>query len=487
MEATATVIPPVQKTVPMSPNSSLEEILRLYNLQLKNAQAIKNSTAKERKEKLSKLKNVCMDYQQKIQEALYADLHKAAVEADYTELYNVVTEARYAISNLDEWMTPHEVETPLMYIGSSSKIIFEPKGVCLILSPWNYPFQLPMQHLVSCVAAGNTAIIKPSEFTPNTSVLLKEIIGKIFNENEVAVVLGDYSVSSELLKLKFDHIHFTGSPNVGKVVMHAAAEHLTTVTLELGGKSPAIIDESANIDAAVKKISWGKFVNLGQTCIAPDYVLIHESKKEEFIAKFKTNAEKFFTSTPKQSADLARIVNNKHFNRLKGLLEDAVLRGAKVEYGGDLDESQNYISPTLLSNVLLDSKIMEEEIFGPLLPLVTFKTMDEALKIVNGKEKPLALYVFSGKSKVSDYVVNNTSAGGTCINDNLVHISQPNLPFGGINNSGIGKSTGYFGFKEFSNERAVLKALHSGSIATPLWFPYGKLARMVTNIMLKYF
>jgi aldehyde dehydrogenase (NAD+) len=316
---------------------------------------------------------------------------------------------------------------------------------------------------------------------------LKEIIGKIFNENEVAVVLGDYSVSSELLKLKFDHIHFTGSPNVGKVVMRAAAEHLTTVTLELGGKSPAIIDESANIDAAVKKISWGKFVNVGQTCIAPDYALIHESKKDEFIAKFKTNAEKFFTATPKQSADLARIVNNKHFNRLKGLLEDAVLRGAKVEYGGDLDESQNYISPTLLSNVPLDSKIMEEEIFGPLLPLVTFKTMDEALKIVNAKEKPLALYVFSGKSKVSDYVVNNTSAGGTCINDNLVHISQPNLPFGGINNSGIGKSTGYFGFKEFSNERAVLKALHSGSIATPLWFPYGKLARMVTNIMLKYF
>jgi aldehyde dehydrogenase (NAD+) len=288
------------------------------------------------------------------------------------------------------------------------------------------------------------------------------------------------------LKLKFDHIHFTGSPAVGKVVMRAAAEHLTSVTLELGGKSPAIIDESANIEAAVKKLTWGKFLNVGQTCIAPDYILIHESKKAAFIQKFKDHLEKTFGSDMSKSMDLGRIVNNKHFNRLKGLLENATANGAKVVAGGQLDESQNYISPTLIDDVQLDSKIMQEEIFGPLLPILSFKNIDEAIALVNEKEKPLALYIFSGKSKVADYVVNNTSAGGTCINDNLVHITQPNLPFGGVNNSGIGKSTGYYGFKEFSNERAVLKALHSGSIATPLWQPYGKLTKFVTDMMIKY-
>jgi aldehyde dehydrogenase (NAD+) len=287
--------------------------------------------------------------------------------------------------------------------------------------------------------------------------------------------------------LKFDHIHFTGSPAVGKVVMRAAAEYLTSVTLELGGKSPVIIDETANIDAAVKKMTWGKFLNVGQTCIAPDYVLIHESKKDEFVAKFKTNLDKSFGADPKQSMDLSRIINNKHFKRIKALLADAVKDGAVIEVGGQDDESQNYIAPTLITNVSLESKIMKEEIFGPVLPIMTYKNLDDALKIVNEKEKPLALYVFSGKSKVADYVVDNTSAGGTCINDNLVHITQPNLPFGGVNNSGIGKSMGYYGFKEFSNERAVLKALHSGSIATPLWYPYGKLTKGITELMLKYF
>jgi aldehyde dehydrogenase (NAD+) len=273
---------------------------------------------------------------------------------------------------------------------------------------------------------------------------------------------------------------------VGKVVMRAASEYLTPVTLELGGKSPVIIDDSANLDAAVKKLTWGKFLNVGQTCIAPDYVLIDEKKKDEFISKFKENIRKVFGEDPKSNKDLGRIVNNKHFNRIKSLLDDAVKGGAKIEAGGVFDESQNFISPTLVSNVALDARLMQEEIFGPVLPIVTYKTLEEALALVNGKEKPLALYVFSEKSKIQDLVVNSTSAGGTCINDNLVHITQPNLPFGGVNNSGIGKSMGHYGFKEFSNERAVLKALHRGSISTPLWYPYGGLAKTVVNFMLKY-
>lgn len=486
MEAVAT--PPAKPTfsIPTSSNDSVVEIHRIFELQKKNNLKLKTSSVDDRIARLKKMKQVCLDYREKIQQAVNQDLRKPAVETDYAELYNTIAEIKYTIANLRKWMTPHEVETPLLFVGSSSKVVFEAKGTCLILTPWNYPFQMPMQHLVTCVAAGNTAMIKPSEFTPHTSTLVKEIVSKIFAENEVAVIEGDYSVSSELLKLKFDHIHFTGSPAVGKVVMRAAAEHLTSVTLELGGKSPAIIDESANIEAAVKKLTWGKFLNVGQTCIAPDYILIHESKKAVFIQKFKDHLEKTFGSDMSKSMDLGRIVNNKHFNRLKGLLENATANGAKVVAGGQLDESQNYISPTLIDDVQLDSKIMQEEIFGPLLPILSFKNIDEAIALVNEKEKPLALYIFSSKSKVADYVVNNTSAGGTCINDNLVHITQPNLPFGGVNNSGIGKSTGYYGFKEFSNERAVLKALHSGSIATPLWQPYGKLTKFVTDMMIKY-
>ncbi len=260
MEATATAV----KAIPISPNTRLEEIIRIFNAQQKNRQAVKDTTARERKAKLKKLIDTTLEYRTKIQDAVYADLRKPAIETDYAEIYNVITECRHAIEHLDQWTATHEVDTPLLFVGSSSKIVYEPKGVALILTPWNYPYMMPVQHLVAAVAAGCTVIIKPSEFTPHTSALVKEILGKVFAENEVAVIEGDYTISSELLKLKFDHIHFTGSPAVGKVVMRAAAEHLTSVTLELGGKSPVIIDETANIDAAVKKITWGKYLNCGQ-------------------------------------------------------------------------------------------------------------------------------------------------------------------------------------------------------------------------------
>ena len=485
MEATATM--PVTKTVPISSNTKLDEIVRIYNLQQRNKQKVKDTTAAQRKAKLKKYLDVIFEYRERIEKALYQDLRKASVESDYTEIYNTIGEIRHAISHMNEWMAPVEVDTPIQMIGSSSSIVYEPKGCCLLLTPWNYPFQMPAQHLVACIAAGNTAIIKPSEYTPHTSAIVREVMAKAFDESEVAVIEGDHTVSAELLKLKWDHIHFTGSPAVGKVVMRAAAEYLTPVTLELGGKSPAIIDETANLSAAAKKLTWGKWLNVGQTCIAPDYILIHQSKKDEFIAKMKETLIKSFGSDPHASADMARIINNKNFNRLMGLLDDAVKNGAKIEVGGQAVESENYIAPTIISNVAIDSKIMQEEIFGPLLPVVTYSTMDEAMAIVNGKEKPLALYIFSGSSKNQDYMLDHTSAGGTCINDNLIHITNRFLPFGGVNNSGIGKSMGYFGFKEFSNERAVLKALHSGSVAMPLWYPYGKMTQTITNFLMKYF
>lgn len=484
MEATATQTQ--VKSVPISPNTKLEDIIRIFNLQQRNRQNAKNATASERKAKIQKLIDAIFALRADIEGALYKDLRKAKVESDFTEIYMVLTEARFAISNLSQWMKEVEVETPLAMLGSSSKVVFEPKGTCLILSPWNYPFQLPLVTLVSALAAGNTAIIKPSEYTPNTSAILKAVVNKAFKEEDVAVIEGDHTVSTELLKLKWDHIHFTGSPAVGKVIMRAAAEYLTPVTLELGGKSPAIIDETANISAAAKKLTWGKWLNVGQTCIAPDYVLIHESKKDDFIKKMKETITHSFGANPQTSPDMARIVNNKNFLRLKGLLDEAIKTGAKVEVGGESTEAENYIAPTVLTNVSLDSKVMHEEIFGPILPVVSYKNLDEAMAIVNSKEKPLSLYVFSSSGKNQKFVLNNSSAGGTCINDNLVHISNPYLPFGGVNNSGIGKSTGHFGFKEFSNERAVLKALHSGSVSTPLWFPYGKMGQAITDILMKY-
>ncbi len=475
------------KSIPISPNTKLEEIFRVYDAQQKNRQNLKNSTAKERKAKLKKLVAAINEWRPKVEDAVYADLRKPKVETAYAEIYNSVSECKHAIENLDEWMAPKEVDTPLMFIGSSSKIVHEPKGMALLLTPWNYPFQMPVQHLVAAVAAGCSVIIKPSEFTPQTSAVVKAMLATVFAENEVAVIEGDHTISTELLKLKFDHIHFTGSPAVGKVVMHAAADHLTSVTLELGGKSPVIIDETANIDAAVKKITWGKLINCGQTCIAPDYVLVHDSKKDEFISKLIANIKKVFGDNPQKSEDISHIINNRHFNRIKGLLNDAVSQGAKIELGGQMDESDNYIAPTILSNVPFNSRVMQEEIFGPILPIIGYKNDSEVISLINGKEKPLALYIFSSKNSKQEFWLNNTTAGGTCINDNLVHISQPNLPFGGVNNSGIGKSFGYFGFKEFSNDRAVLKALHSGSVVMPLWQPYGKLTKTVTDFLIKYF
>lgn len=474
------------KQIPISPNTKFEEILKAFDAQFKNKWNLRNTTASDRTKKLKKLRDVIFANQSKIEQAIYADFRKPAIEVGYSEIAPVIIQINHAIRNLDDWMAPKEVDTPLVFIGTSSKVVFEPKGNTLILTPWNYPFQLPLVGIISAIAAGNAVILKPSEFTPHTSAFLKELLAQVFTENEVAVVQGDHTVSAELLKLKFDHIHFTGSPAVGKHIMRAASENLTSVTLELGGKSPVIIDETANVKAAAMKITWGKFLNEGQICIAPDYVLIHESKHDEFIEKMRERIKMNFGENPQKSPDLCRIVNNKHYHRIKRLLDNAVAQGAKIEAGGQVLEEENYIAPTILSNVPVGAAILEEEIFGPLLPLIKYRDINEALAFINAREKPLALYIFSEKRKNQDYILNNTSAGGTVINDNLVHQSQPNLPFGGVNNSGIGKSMGHYGFKEFSNERAVVKQLHSGSTMQMLYPPYKGFHGKLIEMMLKW-
>ncbi len=467
-----------------------KEVQRIFEAQKQFAPTLRQSTAQERIAKLKKLKAIILHYRDQVHEAVYKDFKKSSAEADLGEIFGVLASITHTVKHLKQWMKPKRVPTPLNMLGSSSKVYFEPKGVTLIISPWNYPFQLAIDPLLYAIAAGNTAIVKPSEITPNTSALIKKMLNEVFNENEVAVLEGDAMVAQSLLKQPFDHIFFTGSPMLGKVVMEAAAKHLTSVTLELGGKSPTIVDETTNIKDAAEKIVWGKFMNCGQTCIAPDYILVQESIKDKLVEEMKTTIKKLYgqegTVAIEQSPDYTRVVNQRHFNRVKSLLEDALDKGAKVLEGGEMNGNDNFIAPTLITDVDDSMQVMEEEIFGPILPIKSFKNLQEATDYVNSKPKPLALYCFSKDAKNQAFVIKNTSAGGSAINETLAHISNPDLPFGGVNNSGIGKTHGYYGFLAFSNERAVLKQRIGWTTLKMLYPPYTDSKKKTINNFSKF-
>jgi aldehyde dehydrogenase (NAD+) len=356
---------------------------------------------------------------------------------------------------------PQLVPTPdSLYVeGVVSKIILEPKGVCLLLTPWNYPYLLTFRPLTACLAAGNTAVIKPSELTPHSSSVIKEIVDSAFSEDEVFVFEGGAEVASDLLKLPFNHIFFTGSTRVGKIVMKAAANHMASVTMELGGKCPSIIDDSADFADAAEKIVWTKFLNCGQACITTDYILVSENRKDEFVAHLKTKIENSYGAEGPgiESSKYGRLVNSNHYRRVKGLLDDALENGAILVTGGKTDDAENFISPTLLENVSPDFAIMKEEIFGPLLPVLTYKTLDDAIDFINQGEHPLGLYVYSEDKDAAEKIINSTTAGGSVVNHTLMHYLSPYLPFGGVGKSGIGKGNGYFGFMDFSNQRPVLE------------------------------
>lgn len=436
---------------------------------------------------LKKLKvAIEVTFRDKILEALKRDLNKPKVEAELTEVYPIISEIKFAKSNLRQWMRKQKVDTPISMLGSSSYYIYEPKGVCLIISPWNFPFNLTFGPLVSAIAAGNSVIIKPSEMTPNSSALMSEIVRTVFDDNEVALVEGEVETSKKLLQLPFNHIFFTGSPNVGKIVMSAAAKHLASVTLELGGKSPTVIDSTANIDKAAKRIVWGKFMNAGQICVSPDYVLIDESIKEQFIIACKKWIEHYFSKQPETSNSYARIVTQKHFERLQSHLENAKSLNANLDIGGDVEANLKYIAPTIVSGVSDEASLLNEEIFGPILPIVTYKTLDEAITYINSKERPLALYIYSNSKRNTKKIIRNTRAGGTCINTNVIHYANHNLPFGGVNNSGIGKSHGFYGFKAFSNQRAVVKQ-HTFGINELLFPPYTNFKEKLARLTIKWF
>jgi len=386
-------------------------------------------------------------------------------------------------------MSSHKVPTPLNMLGTSGKIIYEPKGNTLIISPWNFPFNLTFGPLISAIAAGNTVMIKPSELTPNSSAIISKIISEIFPENEVAVITGGVDTSTELLKLKFDHIFFTGSPRVGKVVMTAAAKHLSSVTLELGGKSPTIVDETANIKRSAKRIAWAKWMNNGQICIAPDYIYVHRSKSDELVDELTKNIKIYYGDDASKSDSYARIVNDQNSKRLSDLVEGIKSDKGKGEvvYGGITGIEERYVSPTIVLNPDVNSELMQQEIFGPVLPILLYDDLNEVINYINDREKPLALYVYSNNKSNIDRIIKYTSSGGVLINDSLVHFFHNELPFGGANNSGIGKSHGLYGFQAFSNTKGVLKQTLPFSAIQLLYPPYTARVKKWVDIFMKYF
>jgi aldehyde dehydrogenase (NAD+) len=458
----------------------------IFEQQLAHTAVVRKTTAAQRKEKLRHLRRWMTDNQAAIHEALRLDFGKSETETDISEIYNTQIEIDHAVRHLSRWMRPKRVGTPLVLIGTQSQVIYEPKGVALIISPWNYPFYLLVGPLVSAIAAGCCVVLKPSEMTPHTSALAKRMAAELFDPQEITVVEGDASVATALLKLPFHHIFFTGSPQVGKIVMRAAAENLASVTLELGGKSPCIVDETAAIADAAEKITIGKFLNAGQTCIAPDYVLVHESRQAELVQAIRQVIERFYGNNPEQSPDLARIINAKHLNRLRNMVSDAVAKGATVVTGGIANEATNYLSPILLTQVTPDMQVMKEEIFGPVLPILTYRDHNEAIRFVNERDKPLALYMFSRDQSTIDSVLGQTSAGGVSVNECLMHILQPNLPFGGVNNSGVGKAHGFYGFTAFSNEKGVLRQRIGLTNYKALYPPYTPTVKRLTQLLLRW-
>lgn len=466
------------------------ELIDVFQVQKRKSLELRQQSLKDRKQLLNQFADFILKNRDRIGKAVHLDFKKPLTEVDMSEIYPVLSEIRHTVAHLSTWCAPQKIDAPLTYIGSRARVVVEPKGVCLIMAPWNYPFSLCFGPLVSCLAAGNTAIIKPSEMTPHTSALIKEMADEFFDPAIVTVVEGGLEVSQQLLRLPFDHIFFTGSPAVGKAVMRAASEHLTSVTLELGGKSPTVIDETANIADAAARIAFGKFLNNGQTCIAPDYVLIHQRVQQKFIHALKEQVLKMFgdgQQLNEHSASYARIVNGKHFQRLTDLIEDAVNRGAKLEMGGNVDAATNFIHPMILTNVSLQGRMMEEEIFGPVLPVISYQDEEEVVRVINSKPKPLALYVFSNRKSFTEKILSSTSAGTVCINECVIQFTHTNLPFGGVNNSGIGKSHGYWGFMEFSNQKPILKQMNYFSSTSMLYPPFTGKVKMLVNLMLRYF
>ena len=461
----------------------MSAIQQAFDAQRATAIRLRQSTVAERKDKIRRLRDAVIARQADIVQAGWDDFRKPPAEVELTEILPVVAEANDALRNLKGWIKPKGVWPSRMMFGTQAWMQYEPKGRCLIVSPWNYPVNLSLGPLVSAIAAGNTAIIKPSEMTPAASRVIAKIVAEVFAPDEVTVFEGDAPVAQALLELPFDHIFFTGSPAIGKVVMAAAAKHLTSVTLELGGKSPTIVHADADVALAAKNILWAKFTNNGQTCIAPDHIYVHSKVKAAFVTACLDALRSAYGANPQGSDCLARVVNERHTARVQGLLDDALARGARVLAGGQVDAGDRYIAPTLIEGIPDDARIMAEEIFGPLLPVITYDDLDEVIRRINADAKPLALYVWTRDDQVSRKVLTETTSGGACVNHCVVQFLHGNLPFGGVNNSGMGSAHGHHGFKAFSHERAVVRTRIM--LAKMFFPPYTALTRRLIQIFLK--
>ncbi len=430
-----------------------------------------------RRKSLEDLLENIIRYENDIIEALHKDFRKPAFEAVLTETNYVISDLKYTIKNIETWAKPKKVRASILNFPSSDYIYNDPYGNVLIISPWNYPFQLALCPLVAAVAAGNSVTLKPSEMTPNTSLLIAKIIRETFDEKHVVTILGDAGMSQQLLKQRWDYIFFTGSVSVGKIIAKIAAENLTPVTLELGGKSPCIVDDTANLKIAAKRIIWGKILNAGQTCVAPDYVLVHKKVKSEFVNLLQQEIKNALGENPELSSDYARIINSKNWERQLGMLENQ-----KIIIGGESNRNGFYLAPTLIDEPKLDSKIMEEEIFGPILPIISFESKQEVEKIILSYEKPLSLYLFSENKKYINQVLSKFSFGGGCVNDVVIHLVNHRLPFGGVGNSGVGAYHGKLSFDIFSHKKSIVK--RANWLDLPMRYaPYGTKLNWIRKLL----
>lgn len=434
-----------------------------------------------RKSQLIALKRLLMENENAIYDALKTDLSKCQFESYVSEYQYVLKDIKLFIKNLKKWSAPRKVSTPLLAQPGSSKLVPEPYGTVLIMGAWNYPLQLVLSPMVAAIGAGNCVVLKPSELSAATSSLLADLIPKYMDNEAFAVYEGGVEETTALLKQRFDYIMYTGSENVGKIVMKAAAQHLTPVTLELGGKSPCIVDEQVNIKVTADRIVWAKFLNAGQTCIAPDYILVHKSKSAELIDALKASLEKQYSASPQSSDDFGRIISHRHFNRVNNYIS---AQSEHIVHGGKVDDADKFIEPTLLLNPSLESGVMQEEIFGPVLPIIEVETMSEAIRFVKDREKPLALYLFSKNQRNIDAVSQQTSAGTLCINDAVIFMVNPEMPFGGVGHSGMGSYHGKWGFETFSHLKPIM---HRSFLAdAPIRYaPYTNLKKKLFKFIAK--
>lgn len=427
-------------------------IKEIVTLQKKFFNKGQTSELSFRIDQLQRLRSCIQAYEGEIFDALKEDLNKAPFESYATEIGLVLAEISYIVKSLADWVRPKKVKTPLTGFPGKSYVYSQPYGVTLIMSPWNYPFMLSLAPLIGAIAAGNCAVLKPSAYSARTSATLVKILRENFPENYIAVIEGGREANQALLQEKFDYIFFTGSIAVGKMVMHAAAEQLTPVTLELGGKSPCIVDEDANLDLAAKRIVWGKFLNAGQTCVAPDYLLAHRKIKENLIGKMCQTICEFYGKNPLKNPDLPKIINDKHFERLLSYLVTG-----KVCYGGTYDKEKRLIAPTFLEGVQWEDPAMQEEIFGPILPILEFESLEAAIHLVNARPKPLACYYFTQSKVKEKELIRRVPFGGGCINDTVIHVASSYLPFGGVGESGMGRYHGRASFDTFSHQKSLIK------------------------------